>query len=127
MQGNKIYRHVHEIIKMMLTIKAPINTAADNVLKYFLNIFLETIRLDIPCELSTKQMIHMKCQAIFSLKNNNVVCYSFLLGTSMVKIGPTWENKAWHTYITIVLSGRVFTVQINRSTARLYDCWNSTI
>ena len=28
-------------------------------------IFQEKIRLDIPCELAVKQMIHMKCQALY--------------------------------------------------------------
>ena len=31
--------------------------------------FLEKIRLDISCELSPKQTIHMKCQVLFSQKN----------------------------------------------------------
>ena len=32
-------------------------------------LFSESISLDISCELSAKQTIHMKCQDIFSLKN----------------------------------------------------------
>ena len=33
--------------------------------------FSEKTSLDISCELSAWQMIHMKCQDLFSLKNNN--------------------------------------------------------
>ena len=33
--------------------------------------FSEKIRLVISCESSAKQMIHMKCQVLFSLKNIN--------------------------------------------------------
>ena len=50
-----------------LILKAPITTAADdNLLFYF---FSEKTSLDISCESSAKQMIHMKCQDLFSLKN----------------------------------------------------------
>ena len=39
------------------------------------------IKLDVSCESSARQRIHMKYQVLFSLKNNenvfmNVVCYS---------------------------------------------------
>ena len=33
--------------------------------------FSEKIRLGISCEMSFKQMIHMKCQILFSPKNND--------------------------------------------------------
>ena len=46
--------------------EASITIAADDSLKYFH--FSEKIRLDISCELSAEQMIHMKCQVLFSLK-----------------------------------------------------------
>ena len=39
-------------------------------------LFSEKIRFDISCESSARQMIHMKCQALFSLKIT-VVCYNF--------------------------------------------------
>ena len=56
-----------------LTPKAPITTAADDnifIFFYFLFYFSEKTSLDISCESSAWQMIHMKCQDLFSLKNN---------------------------------------------------------
>ena len=47
----------------------PITTAADNILIIFFFFFLQK-RFDISCELSAKQKIHTKYQALFSLKNN---------------------------------------------------------
>ena len=35
---------------------------------FFFNYFSEKIRPGISCELSARQTIHMKCQALFSLK-----------------------------------------------------------
>ena len=57
-----------------LTLKAPITTAADEVFLFcflfvFLFYFSEKTSLEISCESSTWQMIHMKCQDLFSLKN----------------------------------------------------------
>ena len=43
-----------------------ITTAAGDILKYFFFVyFSEKIRLDISCESSARQTIHMKCQASF--------------------------------------------------------------
>ena len=42
---------------------------ADEILKFDCY-FSEKIRLDISCELSARQMIHMKYQALFSLKKH---------------------------------------------------------
>ena len=66
---------------VVLTLKVLVTTTADDTLKnVYFYYFLEKIRLDISCELSAdhshdmpnlilaKQMIHMKCQALFSLK-----------------------------------------------------------
>ena len=47
--------------------------AADDIFKYFY--FSEEIRLDISCEVSAKQSIYMKCQALFSLKNKKKYTY----------------------------------------------------
>ena len=61
----------------MLTYKAQTTTTADDILNFSF-LFSEKIRLDMSCELSAWQMIHMKC-LIFSEKQqnqfNNVVCY----------------------------------------------------
>ena len=54
-----------------LTFIALITTTADDTLKYCFVLFSEKISLDILCESSALQMIHMKCQVFFSLKNNN--------------------------------------------------------
>ena len=51
--------------------KAPITTVADDnfflVISFFY--FSEKTSIDISCESSAWQMIHMKCQDLFSLKN----------------------------------------------------------
>ena len=39
---------------------------ADNIVFFYY--FSEKIKLGISCESSARQMIHMKCQALFSLK-----------------------------------------------------------
>ena len=52
----------------VLTLEAPITTAADDIHKYFLNIFSDKIRLDALSESSARQRIHMKNQALFSSK-----------------------------------------------------------
>ena len=57
------------MIHIILTLEAPITTAADDIHKYFF-IVSEKIRLDISHE-SSKQSIHMKNQALFSLKDKS--------------------------------------------------------
>ena len=64
----------------MLTLKAPSKIAADDTF-FFYFYLLKTIRLDVLCESSARQRIHMKYHVLFSLKNNeeifmNVVCCS---------------------------------------------------
>ena len=63
---------------VVLTLKAPITTAADDIHK---NCFSEKIRLDVSSESSARQRIHMKTQALFSSKDKskkiNVVCCNF--------------------------------------------------
>ena len=49
-----------------LIFKAPITTAADNFFFFFFFIF-QRKQVDISYELSAWQMIHMKCQDLFSL------------------------------------------------------------
>ena len=53
----------------VLTLKAPITTAAHDIHKYFFIVFQKKIRLDVSSESSAKQWIHMKNQALFSLKD----------------------------------------------------------
>ena len=44
-----------------------IKTAADGIFEIFCLYFSEKIKFDISCESSAQQMIHMTCQALFSL------------------------------------------------------------
>ena len=44
-------------------------TAADGILKYFFHCFSEKIRLEVSSESSAGQRIHMKNQALLSLKH----------------------------------------------------------
>ena len=53
----------------MVTLKAPVTTAADDKVFIYFFYFSEKTSLDISCELSAWQMIHMKCQDLVSLKN----------------------------------------------------------
>ena len=47
----------------------PITNAVDNIVKYFYSFFREN-KLDISYGFSARWMIHMKCQALFDMKNN---------------------------------------------------------
>ena len=47
----------------------PVTIAADDILKYDFLMFQIKIRLNISCELSAKQTVHMKYQALLSLKS----------------------------------------------------------
>ena len=54
--------------------KAPIRIAADDIHKYFFSLFFretEKIRLDISCESSARQRIHIKHQVLFSSKDKS--------------------------------------------------------
>ena len=64
-----IFGEIKNLASLHLTLKAPITTAADDIHKYFFIVFLEKIRLDVSSESSAKQTIHMKNQALFSLKD----------------------------------------------------------
>ena len=63
-----------------LTLKALNKIAADDILIFYFYLS-KKIRLDVSCESSAWQRIHMKHQVLFSLKNNEkifmkVVCCS---------------------------------------------------
>ena len=55
----------------MLTLKALITTAADNIHKYFFIVFQRKTRLDVSCESSARQRIHLKHQVLFSSKDKS--------------------------------------------------------
>ena len=57
-----------ELAQGVVKVKALSKIEADNILNLFYY-FSEKIRLGVSCKLSTRQLIHMKCQAVFSLKN----------------------------------------------------------
>ena len=60
--------HIFSNSNFILTLKAPITTAVENNFSFS---FFRELNLEISCESSAKLMIHMKCQDLFSLKNNN--------------------------------------------------------
>ena len=53
---------------IILILRVPIRTAADDIHKYFFHCFLKKIRLDVSSESSARQRIHMKNQAFFLQK-----------------------------------------------------------
>ena len=55
-----------------LTLNVAITTAADNI---FFFIFQRKKSPDISCESSALQMIHMKCQDLFSLKEKENIFF----------------------------------------------------
>ena len=65
----------------MLTLKAPSKICSRQHSKIFILYFSEKTSLDISCESSAWQTIHMKCQDFFSSENKKkiikiVVCFS---------------------------------------------------
>ena len=73
----------------VLTLKASITTAADDIHKYFFHCFSEKIRLDVSSASSARQRIHTKTQALFSskYKSKQLKCrlLQFLFGALRVK------------------------------------------
>ena len=67
--GSTLFANLTLFFSGTLTLKAPLTTAADDIHKYFFIFFSEKIDFDISCESSARQRIHMKHQALFSLKN----------------------------------------------------------
>ena len=71
-----------------LTFKGPITTAVDNIHKYFFILFQR--RLDISYQFSARQRIHMKHQALFSVKIivKKIKCHlqQFLFGAIRVNM-----------------------------------------
>ena len=75
---------------LILTLEAPITTAADDSHKYFFYYFSEKISLDVSGESSCRQRIHMKNQALLSSKEKskklNCRLLQFLFGALRVKL-----------------------------------------
>ena len=76
-QGKNFTRHI--AVFFLLTLKALITTAADHIHEYFFYCSSKKIRLDISCESSARQRIHMKYQALFSSKDKSKTIKSRLL------------------------------------------------
>ena len=68
------------------TLKAPITTKSDDNFDFFFYFQMKT-SLDISCESSAKQMIHMKYQDLISLKNKKKKNKSFRMSSA--------ANFAW--------------------------------
>ena len=72
-------------------------TAADDIHLYFFHCFLEKIRLDVSSESSSGQRIHMKNQALFSLKDKSrkLKCrlLQFLFGA--LRVNPIKCLRGW--------------------------------
>ena len=67
---------------------------------FFYFYLLKKIRLDVSCESSARQRIHMKYQVLFSLKNNekvlmNVICCSRDWGFEGLKQKGMDSHEIW--------------------------------
>ena len=88
---------------MILTLKAPITTAEDDIHKYFLFVFVffREIRLYVSSESSARQGIHLKHQASFSSKDKskNLKCrlLQYLFGSLRVNLLVSGVLKLWQT------------------------------
>ena len=83
-----VIRHHNSLTLLMqnkLTLKAPSKICSRRHSNFY---FLEKTSLDISCESSAKQTIHMKCQDLFSLKKNlkKLLSAAVVVGTLKVKI-----------------------------------------
>ena len=95
MQFSLVYIFMRCFIKnKKLILKVSITTAADGIHTYFFHCFSEKIRLEISCESSARQRIHMKPQALFPTKDKSkktkCCLLQFLFGTLRVKL---FENE----------------------------------
>ena len=88
----------HSALPLLLTLKAPTTTAADDFHKYFFHCFSEKVRLDVSCESSARQRIHLKNQALFSLKDKSkqLKCrlLQFSFGTLRVNLLNLVHNES---------------------------------
>ena len=77
----------------LLSLKAPVATLADDSLEYFFILiffFFEKMRLDILCESSVRQRIHIKHQALFSstVKVNKIKVSSAAILFGSLRFNP---------------------------------------
>ena len=88
--------------KPVLTLKVPSKICSRRHSK---NVFYfsEKTSLDISCELSAKQMIHMKCQDLFSLKNNKKKNKKKLLSAVVVTGALRVKPETFSTAISAIV------------------------
>ena len=84
-------------IDVFLTLKVPITTAADDIHKYFFIVFQKKLDLMFQFNSFARQMIHMKNQALFSLKDKSkkIKCclLQFLFGALTVfQTRSNWDK-----------------------------------
>ena len=60
-------------VEMILTLRAPITTAADDIHKFYFIAFQRKLNLMFSSESSARQRIHMKNQVLFSLKDKSKI------------------------------------------------------
>ena len=74
-----------------LTLKAPSKICSRRHSKIYIYYFSEKTSLDIPCESSAWQTIHMKCQDLFSTenkkKNPKLLSALVVIGALRIKVG----------------------------------------
>ena len=70
-----------------LALKCQIEIAADETLIFFYFYLLKKIRLDVSCESSAGQRIHIKYQVLLSLKNSEKIL------KTAVCCSPDWSFK----------------------------------
>ena len=100
--GNNYSSLIHFISRRNLTLKAPITTASNILIFFFFSFFNFSRKtgLDISCESSAWQTIHMKYQDLFSLKNKKkikiiVVCNKVCLALSGLNREEKFSFELW--------------------------------
>ena len=75
------------LLDMTLRLALWVKFSADDILKYF-SYFSQKTGFDISCKLSPKETICMKCQILFSVKNekNNIILSSAENAQRVVKV-----------------------------------------
>ena len=105
MQHTCMYTHTlgnfFFILNPLLTLEVLSKIVADDILKLILLVFKKKIRLDISCELSALQTIHMICQALFSLKNKRMY---FKVSSAVVVISISRINYYKPSYLIALWS-----------------------
>ena len=94
MVGNKAVLKLHNMYNRHWLLKCQTKTAADNILLFY-SYLSKKRRLDVSCESSAKQRIHLKHQVSFSLKNNEK--YLWMLSAAVVIYALRVNNLIiWH-------------------------------